>query len=94
MTCTGRAAAALAACLWLLAIAPAAALAPMDLHSLPWRLGNTAGGRNVSLEVQLPTTVAEALQAAGVLGDPMYRWLNARVPVQMPQGCRVALLGP
>ena len=44
------------------------------LHSLPWRLDNLAGFGNVTVEnTSLPVSVHEVLQAAGIVGDPLWR---------------------
>ena len=44
------------------------------LHSLPWRLDNLAGFGNVTVEnASLPVSVHEALQASGIVGDPLWR---------------------
>ena len=54
---------------------PAAALNVLALHdATAWRLDNSAGFANVSLDsVSVPAAVLQLLQQAGVIGDPLYR---------------------
>lgn len=56
-------------------LGPAMALDRLDLSKSGWQLEN-AGSPAVNLaEVRLPASVLPALQRAGIVQDPLWRWV-------------------
>lgn len=73
----------LGALLALLALAArASSRQTIPLHTeATWELDNGEGYDNVTLsDVKVPSLALEALMDAGLLGDPLYRWVAVRGP--------------